>query len=76
MSMPRAIEGETPEIHPDGLHFCDKPVLPGALRRLCDAVLGRVVASSGSSGWSPAPSTACVFCWWRTTPRGATWPSP
>ncbi len=50
MSMPRAIEGETPEIHPDGLHFCDKPVLPGALRRLCDAVLGRVVASSGSSG--------------------------
>jgi two-component system sensor histidine kinase/response regulator len=50
MSMPRAIEGETPEIHPDGLHFCDKPVLPGALRRLCDAVLGRVVASSGSGG--------------------------
>ncbi|MBN8283335.1 response regulator [Zoogloea sp.] len=50
MSMPRAIEGETPEIHPDGLYFCDKPVLPGALRRLCDAVLGRVVASSGSSG--------------------------
>ena len=50
MSMPRAIEGETPEIHSDGLHFCDKPVLPGALRRLCDAVLGRVVASSGSSG--------------------------
>ncbi len=48
MSMPRGIDGEASEIRRDGLHFCDKPVLPGVLRRLCDAVLGRVVASSGS----------------------------
>ena len=34
-----------PRLHLDGLHFCDKPVLPGPLRRLRDTLLGRMVAS-------------------------------
>ena len=41
-SVPRTVDDEVPEFHPDGLHFCDKPILPGALRRLRDAALGRV----------------------------------
>ncbi len=49
MSMPRACDGEAPETPLDGLHFCDKPLLPGALRRLRDTLLGRMVASSGGS---------------------------
>ena len=41
-SVPRTVDDGCRNSHPDGLHFCDKPILPGALRRLCDAALGQV----------------------------------
>ena len=41
MALPRTLDEEMPETHPSVLHFCDKPLLPGALRRLCDEILGR-----------------------------------
>ena len=48
-SMPRTLDEEVPEPRPDCLHFCDKPILPGALRRLCDLALGREPALSPAS---------------------------
>jgi two-component system, sensor histidine kinase and response regulator len=41
MSVPRSIDDDALEIYPHDLHFCDKPLLPGGLRRLCDAIFGR-----------------------------------
>lgn len=41
MSVPRSIDDAALEIYPQGLHFCDKPLLPGGLRRLCDTILGK-----------------------------------
>ena len=41
LSVPRSVDSDALGIHPDGLHFCDKPLLPGGLRRLCDEILGR-----------------------------------
>ncbi len=41
MALPRTLDEEMPDTHPSVLHFCDKPLLPGALQRLCDEILGR-----------------------------------
>lgn len=41
MSVPRSIDDDALEIYPHDLHFCDKPLLPARLRRLCDAIFGR-----------------------------------
>ncbi|WP_374244268.1 response regulator [Zoogloea sp.] len=41
MSVPRTLDEDVAELRPGGLHFCDRPLLPGTLRRLCNIVLGR-----------------------------------
>jgi two-component system, sensor histidine kinase and response regulator len=50
MSVPRSIDDDSLEIYPQGLHFCDKPLLPGGLRRVCDAVFGREAPRLAADG--------------------------
>ncbi|WP_079434358.1 hybrid sensor histidine kinase/response regulator [Zoogloea sp. LCSB751] len=47
MSMPRALDAHIHAIFPDGLHFCEKPLLPAALKRLGDVIFGRSEAMHG-----------------------------
>jgi CheY-like chemotaxis protein len=51
MSMPRALDARIHEIFPGGLHVCEKPLLPAALKRLGDVIFGRREAEHG--GRSP-----------------------
>ncbi len=53
MSVPRTLDEEVPELRPDSLHFCDKPILPGVLRSLCDAALGRQPARPPAGDAAP-----------------------
>jgi CheY-like chemotaxis protein len=46
MSVPRTL-GEDRRAAPGGLHFCDRPLLPGTLRQLCGVVLGLQTKESG-----------------------------
>ncbi len=50
MSVPRSLDADVAELRPGGLHFCDRPILPGTLRRLCSIVMGRQPGEQGVSG--------------------------
>ncbi|MBS0369179.1 MAG: response regulator [Proteobacteria bacterium] len=51
MSTPRALDARIHEILPGGLHVCEKPLLPAALKRLGDVIFGRREVERG--GRSP-----------------------
>jgi len=50
MSVPRTLDQDVAELRPGGLHFCDRPLLPGPLHQLCDIVLGRQSKEQGVGG--------------------------
>ena len=47
MSVPRTLGEDVAELRPGGLHFCDRPLLPGTLRQLCGVVLGLQTKEAG-----------------------------
>ncbi|GLT21999.1 hypothetical protein GCM10007933_14550 [Zoogloea oryzae] len=49
MSVPRTLGEDVAELRPGGLHFCDRPLLPGTLRQLCGVVLGLQTKEAGGS---------------------------